>query len=285
MRMDLLKRENLEDGRFARIPYLERVIHTNLSKANRVLRVLRCHAAKLGLKESHSEYRKWGKGGRRIHLRFSKYGDPGMEAAYSRHFVRLPAAHGEADRRAAGTESSPDGPQSAEPKARGPMKYTLTVDASCPGGLGMMGIGILIQASVLAGRRGPVIDRLSEQRSALKPAEAEQLAVLRALEVASERGYRRVRVRTDCRELVRKLQERHKKAVKSRIRRENRLDKTPVVPKQPTGLRSDRPVDMTGRILELAASFEECLFRGLIRRKNLEAKVLARGAVKPPEST
>jgi len=79
MRMDLLKRENLEDGRFARIPYLERVIHTNLSKANRVLRVLRCHAAKLGLKESHSEYRKWGKGGRRIHLRFSKYGDPGME--------------------------------------------------------------------------------------------------------------------------------------------------------------------------------------------------------------
>jgi hypothetical protein len=42
---------------------------------------------------------------------------------------------------------------------------------------------------------------------------------------------------------------------------------------------------MTRRILELAASFEECVFRGLIRRKNLGARILARGSVKPPEST
>ncbi len=44
IRMDLLKRENLEDWRFVRVSCLERVIHCNLSKANRVLRILRCHA-------------------------------------------------------------------------------------------------------------------------------------------------------------------------------------------------------------------------------------------------
>jgi hypothetical protein len=39
------------------------------------------------LKPSNTVYHKWGKGGKRILLRFSKTGAPALEAAYSRHYV------------------------------------------------------------------------------------------------------------------------------------------------------------------------------------------------------
>jgi hypothetical protein len=82
-----LTKEKYEDWRFARVPYLEKVITCNLSKANRILRVLHYHALALGLKPSQTAYRKWGNGRKRIVLRFSKSGDPNLEAAYSRHYV------------------------------------------------------------------------------------------------------------------------------------------------------------------------------------------------------
>ena len=50
--MGLLTREQLEDWRRGRIPYLERVIHCNLSRLSRVLRILRHHAEELNLKPS-----------------------------------------------------------------------------------------------------------------------------------------------------------------------------------------------------------------------------------------
>jgi hypothetical protein len=86
IRMDLLSPESLENWRRGRIPYLERVIRCNLSKAGRILRILRMHAHDLDLKPSLTVYKRWTKGSRPL-LRFSKTGDHNIEDAYARHFV------------------------------------------------------------------------------------------------------------------------------------------------------------------------------------------------------
>ena len=86
LRMDLLKAADLEDWRFGRVPYLEKVIRCNLEKASRILRILRFHAHDLNMKPSQTYYKKWGKG-QKIPLRFSKSGDRKIEEAYARHFV------------------------------------------------------------------------------------------------------------------------------------------------------------------------------------------------------
>lgn len=84
--MGRLSRKDYEGWRFGRVPYLERVIHGNLSKANRILRILRLHAHDLNLRPSSTAYMKWGKGPK-TRLRFSKTGNPDVEAAYARCFI------------------------------------------------------------------------------------------------------------------------------------------------------------------------------------------------------
>jgi hypothetical protein len=86
IQMRYLTKEDYENWRFGRIPYLERVIGCNLSKVNRILRILRLHAADLGLRPSPTGYKKWGKGPK-IFLRFSRSGAPWMEILYSTHYV------------------------------------------------------------------------------------------------------------------------------------------------------------------------------------------------------
>ncbi len=86
MEMGLLAKEDVEAWRMGRVPYLEKVIHCNLEKASRILRILKLHAESSKMKPSQTEYRKWGKG-RKIKLRFSKYSIPAFEEAYSRHFI------------------------------------------------------------------------------------------------------------------------------------------------------------------------------------------------------
>jgi hypothetical protein len=81
-----LSKENYENWRFGRINYLEKAIECNLSKANRILRILNIHSKNMGLKPSFTGYKKYGKG-MKILLRFSKYGDPNLETAYSTHYV------------------------------------------------------------------------------------------------------------------------------------------------------------------------------------------------------
>ena len=88
LKLDYLKKEDYENWRFARVPYLEKVIQCNLSKANRVLRILKIHAEDIGLKESKTVYKKWGKGKNRIILRFSKYRDQNIEKSYSTHYIK-----------------------------------------------------------------------------------------------------------------------------------------------------------------------------------------------------
>ena len=85
--MGLLRPGQLEDWRRGRIPYLERVVTCNLSRISRLLRILRFHAHDLKLVPSHTEYRRWGKGPRhKLHL--TKTGDPRVEEARARHFIR-----------------------------------------------------------------------------------------------------------------------------------------------------------------------------------------------------
>ena len=86
IRMDLLSPESVENWRRGRVSYLERVIRCNLSKASRILRILRMHAHDLDLKPSPTVYKRWTKGSRPL-LRFSKTGDHNIEAAYALHFV------------------------------------------------------------------------------------------------------------------------------------------------------------------------------------------------------
>ena len=89
--LDLLTPAIIEDWRFDRIPFLEKAIQCNLSKASTVLRVLRLHALQCGLKPSHTDYMNWGKG-HKFRLWFSKSGDPNLEAAYATHYVKQHAA-------------------------------------------------------------------------------------------------------------------------------------------------------------------------------------------------
>ncbi len=84
--LELLTRPDVESWRFGRVPYLEKVIHCNLSKASWILRLLRLHVHDLNLRPSQTAYVKWGKGQRTPH-RFSKTGDPNIEEAYCRHFL------------------------------------------------------------------------------------------------------------------------------------------------------------------------------------------------------
>jgi hypothetical protein len=84
--MGLLEPERLEDWRFGRVPYLEKVVRCNLTRLSRVLRILRFHANDLNLVPSTAAYMRWGKGPKQ-RLRFTKTSNRRLEEAYSRHFV------------------------------------------------------------------------------------------------------------------------------------------------------------------------------------------------------
>ena len=97
IQMGHLTKEEYENWRFGRIPYLERVIKGNLSKTNRILRILRLHAEDRGLRPSRTVYKKWGKG-QKILLRFSKSNNPAIEEAYSTHYITSAAGRRTGDK-------------------------------------------------------------------------------------------------------------------------------------------------------------------------------------------
>lgn len=80
--MNLLPAADLERWKRGQIPVLERVIRCNLTKAGRILRLLRFHAHDLNLKPSITVYQHKGH-----RLRFSRSGEPKIEEAYSTHLV------------------------------------------------------------------------------------------------------------------------------------------------------------------------------------------------------
>lgn len=82
--MNLLHQADLDRWKRGQIPCLERVIRCNLSRAGRILRLLRFHAHDLKLKPSQTIVHH-----HKRPLRFSLSGEPKIEEAYSRHFVLL----------------------------------------------------------------------------------------------------------------------------------------------------------------------------------------------------
>jgi hypothetical protein len=86
VKMDVLALSDLEDWRFGRVPYLERVVRGSLSRLNRLLPILGFHCHDLKLVPSHTAYVKWGKGPR-TPLRFTKTGEERLEKIYARHFA------------------------------------------------------------------------------------------------------------------------------------------------------------------------------------------------------
>ena len=81
-----LSKQDYENWRFGRVPYLERVCKVNLSKLSFVLYQMQVYAQKAGLKLSFCFYKQWGvkkKNGQGhkpvIPLRFGKTGNPEIE--------------------------------------------------------------------------------------------------------------------------------------------------------------------------------------------------------------
>jgi hypothetical protein len=77
---------HVADWRKGRIPYLEKVIQTNLSKISRAMALFRDWAVQFDLTPSETAYLVRTCGPKR-HLRFSKSGDPHIERAWRTHFV------------------------------------------------------------------------------------------------------------------------------------------------------------------------------------------------------
>lgn len=87
LRLELIEPDQVEVWRKGGLPYLERGIHSGLSRVARLLRLLREHALSLGLSPMPGKYVRRGSGPK-SRLRFSKRADQASEAAYATHFVR-----------------------------------------------------------------------------------------------------------------------------------------------------------------------------------------------------
>jgi ribonuclease HI len=136
-----------------------------------------------------------------------------------------------------------------------PVWHTFRVDASFDKQRGITGIGLILRATDKAGRDGPVVARFSEAYIGLPIQAGEQFAVLRALEIASERGYRLLRVRSDYNKMRIVLKDDYQAGV---VQDEHNL---------------------RGIILRLAQTFDQVKFAWIPRRRNQEAHSLARKAV------
>lgn len=88
MEIGVLSKEDYENWRFGRVPYLEKVCQIDLSKLSTIMREMRAYAREHNLRESWTDYREWGKGGS-VRLRFSKSGHDNIERGYATHFVSL----------------------------------------------------------------------------------------------------------------------------------------------------------------------------------------------------
>lgn len=89
MDIGVLTKEDYENWRFGRVPYLECVCKVNLKMLSSIMHEVRSYAAKNNLKPSWTYYGKWGvKNGRRPKLRFSKSGDEKIEEGYSTHYLK-----------------------------------------------------------------------------------------------------------------------------------------------------------------------------------------------------
>jgi len=131
------------------------------------------------------------------------------------------------------------------------LRHTITVDFSGDYERRVAGIGIVVQESTKPGRRGPIVAELAEAFEGML-SQGEKYAVLRALQVAFERGFRDLKIRSDDNAMRRRLKKSY--------------DRKLIPPDD----------DLDRRILELAAEFDRVHFGYVPRRKNQRAHNLAR---------
>ena len=102
LRLGKITPKLVEEWRFGRVAYLERVLYGNLSQFSYIMSTIRVKARELDLNQSYTSYARCGKGPRQP-LRFSKSSDPKIERYYATHFVmdkkkgmlQLPLVHGD----------------------------------------------------------------------------------------------------------------------------------------------------------------------------------------------
>jgi ribonuclease HI len=124
--------------------------------------------------------------------------------------------------------------------------HTFRVDGSFDKQRGITGIGLILRATNKAGREGAVVARFSESYIGLPIQAGQQFAVLRALEIAFERGYRLLRVRSDYNQMRKVLKDDYRASIVQ-----------------------DGP-NLQGMILRLAQGFDQIKFAWIPRRSNQE---------------
>ena len=91
MDVGVLTKQKYEDWRFGKVPFLEASCTMNLNKLSLIMKTVRQYASKNKLSPSPTVYKQWGlktKGHRPVvRLRFSKSGNPDIEAAYATHYL------------------------------------------------------------------------------------------------------------------------------------------------------------------------------------------------------
>jgi ribonuclease HI len=85
------------------------------------------------------------------------------------------------------------------------LRHTITVDFSGDHERQIAGIGIVIHESTKRGRQGSIVEELAEAVEGIPLGEGEKYAVLRALQIASERGFRDLKIRSDYNAMRRRL--------------------------------------------------------------------------------
>lgn len=83
--LELLTKKDYEDWRRGKVPYLEKVCHTNLSKLSFIQKCVDAYAREHKYKASQTVYQTWGK--QKKLLIFSKSGTKNIEEHYARHYV------------------------------------------------------------------------------------------------------------------------------------------------------------------------------------------------------
>ncbi len=81
-----LSRADYERWRLRQVPYLEKVLQSNLARINVIIRAVQENSRRGKLRASWTAYMSWGKG-KRQPLRFSKSGHPDLERTYATHYL------------------------------------------------------------------------------------------------------------------------------------------------------------------------------------------------------
>lgn len=87
MDIGVLTKQEYENWRNGRVPYLERVCKVNLHKLSEIMKIIRGYAKTNDLKPSWTFYRQWACKTTRK-LQFSKSSDENIEKSYATHYVK-----------------------------------------------------------------------------------------------------------------------------------------------------------------------------------------------------